>query len=247
MKTGITIITPTGDRPEAFALCERWMSQQTLKPDQWIVIDDGQTPTIPSGLAKDIPMIYGRREALPDDPPHTLARNMTLALKFVAYEKVIIIEDDDYYSKNYIKTVSSWLDKHDLVGQIPTFYYHVGLRMYRNMSNRMHSSWFQTGFNFTAVTPCLNGVLRKESLGIDTRLWRDFRQNKYLFTGSPIAIGMKGMPGRKGLTVGHDLETWKKYLSNAQKDVDMKFLKDSFMGSDTQYYTDFYDESLSKK
>jgi len=33
----ITVITPTGDRPEAFALCERWMSQQTYTGQiQWI-------------------------------------------------------------------------------------------------------------------------------------------------------------------------------------------------------------------
>ena len=37
----ITVITCTGDRPEAFKLCRTWMSRQTRKPDQWIVVDDG--------------------------------------------------------------------------------------------------------------------------------------------------------------------------------------------------------------
>ena len=39
---GITIITPTGDRPLASGLLrDYWMKNQTIKPDQWIIVDDG--------------------------------------------------------------------------------------------------------------------------------------------------------------------------------------------------------------
>jgi len=40
----ITAITPTGDRPLALALCQQWMDAQTVRPDQWIVVDDGKIP-----------------------------------------------------------------------------------------------------------------------------------------------------------------------------------------------------------
>ena len=40
-----TIITPTGDRPDAFELCCKYVQRQTIKPVEWIVIDDGETPT----------------------------------------------------------------------------------------------------------------------------------------------------------------------------------------------------------
>ena len=36
------VITPTGDRPEAFALCVKWMKSQDLSPHVWVVVDDGE-------------------------------------------------------------------------------------------------------------------------------------------------------------------------------------------------------------
>ena len=41
----IQLLTPTGMRPEAFALCERWMAAQTYDgPCTWFVVDDGAVP-----------------------------------------------------------------------------------------------------------------------------------------------------------------------------------------------------------
>src|SRR5690606_27643891 len=40
----IALVTPTCDRPQAFALCERWMARQTVPWTQWIVADGGATP-----------------------------------------------------------------------------------------------------------------------------------------------------------------------------------------------------------
>ena len=42
----ITVITPTGDRPLAFSLCRKWIFNQTIKPDQHIIVDDGKIPMI---------------------------------------------------------------------------------------------------------------------------------------------------------------------------------------------------------
>ena len=42
----ITLITPTGDRHEAFALCEKWIGRQSyIGQIQWVVVDDGHEPT----------------------------------------------------------------------------------------------------------------------------------------------------------------------------------------------------------
>ena len=63
MKDTITLITPTGDRPLAFALCQNWMRKQTVLPFQWVVVDDGKIPMKPY-----VPMEYVRRKPHPNDP-----------------------------------------------------------------------------------------------------------------------------------------------------------------------------------
>lgn len=64
---GITIITPTGDRHEMFSLCAKWVSKQTVQPNQWIIVDDGKIPLCPPTM----PFItYVRRVPKIDDPTH---------------------------------------------------------------------------------------------------------------------------------------------------------------------------------
>ena len=47
MESGVTLITPTGYRPEAFGLCIEYVWRQTYNgPLQWIVVDDGH-PAMP--------------------------------------------------------------------------------------------------------------------------------------------------------------------------------------------------------
>ena len=41
----LTVVTCTGARPEAFLLCQLWMSRQTLQPHQWFVLDDEEPKT----------------------------------------------------------------------------------------------------------------------------------------------------------------------------------------------------------
>lgn len=41
----LTLVTATGARPEAWALCERWMLRQTFAgPVRWVIVDDGPEP-----------------------------------------------------------------------------------------------------------------------------------------------------------------------------------------------------------
>ena len=42
---GITVITPTGDRWKALKRCKFYMERQTIKPDQWLITDDGKEKT----------------------------------------------------------------------------------------------------------------------------------------------------------------------------------------------------------
>jgi hypothetical protein len=40
----ITLVTTTRDRALCFGLLEKWMARQSLKWDQWIVVNDGTEP-----------------------------------------------------------------------------------------------------------------------------------------------------------------------------------------------------------
>ena len=107
----ITVITLTGDRSQAFSLCRLWMSRQARIPDQWIVVDDGKVPIMPTNE-----MQYVRREPKPDDPKYTMLLNMRMALPLVAGKKIMIMEDDEWYSFRYVEEMARRLDKYEVVG-----------------------------------------------------------------------------------------------------------------------------------
>ena len=96
----ISVITLTGGREIAFTLCERWMKRQTLKPDEWIVVDDYEKRTKCKMGQKVI-----RRKPFWRPGEMTLQKNLLEALKIVTGDIILIIEDDDWYSPNYIENI----------------------------------------------------------------------------------------------------------------------------------------------
>jgi hypothetical protein len=191
----LTLITCTGARPEAFALCERWMQRQTYKGElQWIVVDDGPEPT---------PMTHGQLAVRPQPRwspgAITLSRNMLAALPLVLGAKVLFIEDDDYYGPQYLESMSHALDRAALAGQIPARYYNVRSRQYRVIDNVRHASLCQTGIR-AEVLQKLELACRAENRFIDLRLWRENQGEVAEALGS---LGIKGLPGRPGIGIGH--------------------------------------------
>ena len=198
----ITAITVTGDRTEAFELCRRWMASQTKKIDQWIVVDDGFKL-----LTKELKVGIDYIRRLPKkDEGHTLLLNLKESLPYIKGDKILIIEDDDWYGPEYVKTMSEYLDKYDLVGEVPSRYYHVPTMKYRRVANTKHASLCQTGFNkilLPKFKECLTG-----DPYLDIRFWEKVKEKKYLFsdTGDKLHLhcGMKGLKGRKGIGTGHN-------------------------------------------
>jgi len=207
MKNMITLITPTGDRPLAFALCQYWMRKQTLQAYQWIVIDDGKIPT-----KLYAPMTYIRREPQVNDPQCTLVLNLLTALPRIEGNKIIIIEDDEYYAPKYVAEVASRLDQHEVVGIGNTKYYHLfsgGNYRHRNID---HASLAQTAF-CDSFLPAFKKILNEniEEARIDKYIWRTLRGSVrgFIFIEekkNPRYVGMKGLPGRPGV-IGHDPES----------------------------------------
>lgn len=231
-----TCITCTGDRPEAFALLKQWMINQVVEPDQWIVVDDGQIP-----LEDTEGFEYYRREPQPNDYKHTLCLNLALALTKVKYSKIIIMEDDDWYSPIYIDYMSNLLEKTDLVGLGNLIFYYPSLKKYMEKGTVKQPALAQTAFKKEMI-PILQDICKKalnipdlHNKGlVDTVLWKypiDKSKKMIVYCDKYLTMGMKGMPGRIGLTTHHN-KTNAKY----KDDVDCKLLK-SIINKDFDLYS----------
>jgi len=226
---GVTLITATGDRPEAFRLCEFWMSRQSYSgPLQWIVVDDGQMPVkVRRGQQ------YIRREPRKADPKHTMCANLRLAWKQVRYDNILIIEDDDYYAPNYIETMLSWLQEAELVGEVGAKYYFVRSQQFRVFTEHEHASLCRSGLR-RSVLPLMQKLSSGNDWRLDLKAWSQWEGSKYLSRNSSngdraISVSMKGMPGRAGVT--HRVSpNW-----TMSDDRDLSQLR-TWLGLDHEYY-----------
>lgn len=201
----VTCITLTGDRPESFNLCKKWMAQQTIQPDQWIVVDDGKT------AMTNIPKCdYIRREPKKNDPAITIILNLFEALQAVTGDYILIIEDDEYYAPAYVEEMVKRLDQYEAVGICHSKYYHLdgGYKVHDNVE---HASLAQTAFRKEQI-PLLKSALPGDPY-IDLRFWKKLRDKKIpniIFDDGdkPIYVGIKGLPGRCGIGAGHNINAY---------------------------------------
>lgn len=202
----ISLITPTGERPEAFALCVGYMGRQSIPWYEWIIVDDGREPSAQIALPeyeRDIKIIRPPTPWKPGDNTH--GRNLSLALQEVKGDIIFFIEDDDWYDRDYLKEmVSRFTGNVQMVGETDALYYHVGMGAYRTLGNAAFSTLAQTAMTREGI-PFLKEVLLRDVKYYDFRLWRSFPKfPKALFARSGFQLGIKGMPGREGIGVGHN-------------------------------------------
>ena len=232
----ITAITPTGDRPLAFALCQTGMFHQTVKPDQWIVIDDGKVPTKPF-----LPMEYIRREPKPFDPKFTLLINLQAVIPLIAGDVIMVIEDDEYYAPDYIAEMERRLNGYEIIGIMRSKYYHLPCGGYFRHGNINRASLAETVFK-KSFLPEFEKVLIGDSF-LDMRLWLKTKSDqKLLFVDddNPLYLGIKGLPGRGGIGGGHKIT----YGNYAQDTSDRKMLR-TWIPKDYGIYLDILAEKLT--
>ena len=200
---------------------------QTKKPDEWIVIDDGIDPTIPT-----IPAEYIRRKPQPGDPKITLPLNILTALAFVKGDIVLFFEDDEYYAPGYINAMVMALEASMIAGISKAKYYHLPTRgWYRNANDR-HASLAQTAIRAAALPVLMEVIGQNHDPFIDIKLWAKLKHLGKLFPDdeNPLFVGMKGMPGRPGIGGGH-----KENLYRGRVDADYSILK-KWMPKDHETY-----------
>jgi glycosyltransferase involved in cell wall biosynthesis len=230
------IITPTGDRTPAFNRCIQMVNSQTVQPREWIIVDDGLTP-----MAEQIEIpswaTYVRRERRSDDPPHTLSVNILTALEHVTQDKVVIIEDDDWYSPYYAEFILPYLEEFEMTGLNTIRYYHLLESMWKIGIPPNHTAFAQTAFKRGPAWDHLKTVCEanhtevREKGVVDRYWWQTFEGEKYLIKNHPcLHTGLKGGFGRAGLAEGHQ-RTDPDYKS----DDNREYLRKS-IGNDTFYY-----------
>jgi glycosyltransferase involved in cell wall biosynthesis len=205
----ITIITPTADQPMGMALAERWMARQTVQPAQWIVADDG---TIPATLTMGQEHIVRPRQ---HEGARSLAGNILAALPHVRGDIVAIIEHDDWYSPDHLETCISGLDYAEITGSSKQRYYHIGAQRWIVMRN-IGSALCNTAIRATSLKyleSAAHTALQKNLIGLDRMLWDSLNGNGNI-TESETVVGIKGLPGRLGLGMGHRPNASPKWTSD---------------------------------
>ncbi len=207
--TGVTLITCTGGRPESLARCRdyvlRFENPDDL-PIQWIVVDDVTV----SHSVHDRKLISCSTHMDVLHPTHmwhpgenTLARNLLVAIPHVRHDAIMFIEDDDCYKPDYMRRQLERLEKNELVGEGESRYYHLPSSRWRIITNTAHASLCQTAMHYTML-PSLALICRANHDFVDFRLWQVKTLTPNLINyGEPHVIGIKGLPGRTGIGIGH--------------------------------------------
>lgn len=149
-KDKIGVVVPTrGDRSEFLEQCKKMIAYQTVQPDKVYIID--RKPTKDSNDQRER-IIEGVEQAKKD-----------------GMNKIIIIEDDDYYYPNYIETcIKNWKDN-EIIGNYYYLIYHLRDKQYVEYHADMN---FGTGIK--------GAPLHSTCFTVD--LWDKFIKANYLYT-----------------------------------------------------------------
>lgn len=216
-------LTASGGRPEALALCCHYMCRQTRRPEVWYVVDDvgdvGETidhylDEFGSEWLADAVQVIRAPHTWAGQ--HTLIPNLLVGLGAVFDElgpdvELAIIEDDDWYSPEYL---AQWEGvERGLRGEGCSRYFNVRTGRSKSLRNRKHCSMMSTVFVGPEVLRWFGQVLRSANDPfVDVRLWHNWSGRKTV-RDAAHCVGIKGLPGRGGIGVGHrdgfgDPEGW---------------------------------------
>ncbi len=210
----VSVITPTCDRPVAFALLGRWMARQTRPPDEWIVADGGTRPTDLTGGRYTL--TYLRSSIVPPGVANFHA-NLERGIQAATGDLIVIMEDDDWYDRTHLATLEAQLTTPGITiaGDGQQRYYNLAHHCWRLMRNK-GACLAQTGFHRALIPTVLeviadrqkrvtsaNPTERQRAIGVDAYLWQSQPRSAWSIEPTSTVVGMKGLPGQPGLGVGH--------------------------------------------
>lgn len=195
----VSVITPTCDRPIAFALSEGWMARQTVQPQEWIVADGGQQPVV---------CTQGQRHLHAPAPAgvQNFASNLVRALEAVRGDIVVCWEDDEWYGPTHLEQALSLFTADTLaVGDDEQRYYHLPRRCWRTFQHT-GASLSQTALRASAIPELLASIREcaaRSSYGVDAAFWKRLAPATTRRARGQTSVGIKGLPGQVGLGIGH--------------------------------------------
>ena len=201
----LTLLTATGARPHAWAICERLMRAQDYDGSvRWVIVDDGPEPQPVTFQREGWTLEIVRPQPYWKPGQNTQARNLAAGLAVIPDDaRVVVIEDDDWYSPEWLGAVAiaMLISDADLIGESHARYYHVGRRVWRDCGNAEHASLCSTAVRGEALR-LLRQIVQRHPKFIDIELWRQFDGLSRLYR-TQHCVGIKGLPGRGGIGVGH--------------------------------------------
>jgi len=219
-KLKIAVLVPDrGDRPEFLKNCLRMIENQTMQPDLIHVIDYA-----PLSENCDITQRY---------------RTAYHALDGMDFDCILFMENDDFYTNNYIETiVLSWINhgKPELFGTNYTYYYHIGLKKYTKLVHYRRASMMNT-----LIKPDLNIKWPVDEYPYtDAALWQQLKGVTFC-PEKTIAIGIKHNIGLSG---GHYHNTkLERYEIN---DSEFSFLESVMDKESLTFYKTQHEKICSK-
>ena len=245
MKPDVTIITPGGDRPWSLELLKNYLLRQSFPGTiQWLVVHDSQNPGPYIEIWLDFMEVEDARfrecemYQLPFDPsilgPKSLSQNLWWGLRKAQGEIIMICEDDDWYGPEHIKECVNHLAKPGIkaTGTIWQRYYHLpslSHRTYKNVGSALCSTAFHSSIKGRMVDAA-KWCGEHNRKGLDRRFWDSLKPEwKDIFEPEKNqVIGMKGLPGRFGIGIGHQPRGF-------EKDQEALVLRD-WVGDDADLY-----------
>lgn len=187
----------------AFERLASYLNAQTYTGDiHWMVVDDCKPLTPIPRMRAGIIVEKLIPEWQWQSGMNTQSACLSLALEGVGSASVVLVmEDDDAYLPDHIECTLKALQGAELTGERVSRYYNVATRHCREIPGQWHASLASAGCRGTALA-LLKAVCARGSSRIDMDLWQRFTGPKTL-TENRNVIGIKGLPGRAGIGIGH--------------------------------------------
>lgn len=211
MKVAV-LIPSRGNRPELLENCLRMMRNQTRPPDHVELVID-----TPLSASKDITWRY---------------RVGYERLRGKGFDIVFLIEDDDFYSIDYIGTMlNAWVKagKPDIFGTNYTIYYHLKLYAWLTMHHMVRSSAMSTMLKPDLVFDWC----QDDEPFTDMHLWRTLRGSVFK-PAKHICLGIK-----HGTTITGGASHVDRLDRYVFKDEGKELLKNTMDPESFNFYTNF--------
>ncbi len=212
----ISLVTPSRDRSQAFAVVQHCIARQTLEPHEWIVVRDGNSDYSYALNQRVICRPSKKGE------PHSTCSNLLEAFKHVTGDIVAIIPDDDWYGPEYLERIARSFESSKepvCFACPPVLYYQVSQPSLFNVSRREYPDVGQISFDLNHGTNprvYIEHLCGRGDPAIDRCLFRHWHGGRSFVPNEKLHLGLKGTPGTPGIDSFHKM---KGISDNADRDL----------------------------